>query len=350
MFYRANVVGEHWDAQRRPARPSRQLGFGSSCSVIAATRSTKAGSAEPATPDLRRITIDTVSRAQRRPARPSRQLRTTRSGTERMQRHAQRRPARPSRQLTQTQKRTQCKYGTLNEGRLGRAGNSSRRDRARCGSRTLNEGRLGRAGNSGTAGDMLLVDWIAQRRPARPSRQLRRRRAEAVPQRPTLNEGRLGRAGNSRGCRADRRGDIRRSTKAGSAEPATLDDASEARRIIRCRSTKAGSAEPATRSSLAAFHDAARRAQRRPARPSRQLPWVSSGSPRRQPALNEGRLGRAGNSPRKGRRRRLSASLNEGRLGRAGNSCGWADQTPQHWHAQRRPARPSRQLVRRRTT
>ncbi len=188
----------------------------------------------------------------------------------------------------------------LNEGRLGRAGNSLQMGTPWvCRDTSLNEGRLGRAGNSATCAALTVDPRRAQRRPARPSRQLvphgpavaardslrstkagsaepatrrgGRRRCSGC--RRPLNEGRLGRAGNSRGgVRGVPPGDQPRSTKAGSAEPATLESrhqvaesprtaqrrpARPSRQLVEDprfglvdagdRSTKAGSAEPATR-------------------------------------------------------------------------------------------------------
>ena len=226
--------------------------------------------------------------------------------------------------------------------------------------RALNEGRLGRAGNSTRdCCSPVLVRASApsaQRRPARPSRQLCRqhgklpRRGEC---RRTLNEGRLGRAGNSRAAPCRRPAPWGRSTKAGSAEPATLGVLVAAPFLAEQRSTKAGSAEPATQALTMESKTMARDAQRRPARPSRQL---VSPTLLRWPqihALNEGRLGRArqlrgrrrggGSALRAQRRparpsRQLSnaslldrswtSALNEGRLGRAGNSPGTRDRRP----------------------
>ena len=211
--------------------------------------------------------------------------------------------------------------------------------------RSLNEGRLGRAGNSSSQlakVTLLEVATFAQRRPARPSRQLyllepstqvqtrswrisaqRRpaRPSRQLPQATSLHHGPE---------------PSQRSTKAGSAEPAT-----PGRRPGRVysagvvgRSTKAGSAEPATPHE----RPMGRRgrvprscAQRRPARPSRQLCRLRTCGGMavrpRSTSLNEGRLGRAGNS-----RRSASPRL-----------CSLKCRGPL---AQRRPARPSRQLPR----
>ena len=202
---------------------------------------------------------------------------------------AQRRPARPSRQLLRCvptiggrARRTR----SLNEGRLGRAGNSLQdwsAVEAAAGRRTLNEGRLGRAGNSRNRcplprrpGDCARSTKAGSAEPAtRPEHFVSRADVAASG---ALNEGRLGRAGNSAGIRDLRVGVSnagQRSTKAGSAEPATLPvglrpptcmthitlnegrlgRAGNSSRVkagqfcrlsLDARSTKAGSAEPAT--------------------------------------------------------------------------------------------------------
>ena len=91
------------------------------------------------------------------------------------------------------------------------------------------------------------------------------------------------------------------------------------------------------------------RAQRRPALPGRQPGDTSRPSPRRCPCpLNEGRPFRAGNPcGATGRRCARQASLNEGRPFRAGNPGRPVRLALQRQCAQRRPALPGRQPLRR---
>ena len=274
-------------AQRRPARPSRQLWRGGQVLGRGPHRSTKAGSAEPAT-RLRNQPADC-------PPRP----RSTKAGS-----------AEPA--------TLGCRRRTRGIGRC-----------------SLNEGRLGRAGNSRSAvtdAECSSPVVVAQRRPARPSRQLlpaapagdlpgsaadgRSTKAGSAepathPSAPaarrapsSLNEGRLGRAGNSDPATPSPRLPLWRSTKAGSAEPATRQhDFMHAVDFVR-RSTKAGSAEPATR---IAAHGTASAKVVMPQDRSTKAGSAEPATPRvgseatvqtveRARSLNEGRLGRAGNS------------------------------------------------------
>ena len=216
----------------------------------------------------------------------------------------------------------------------------------------LNEGRLGRAGNSHRGTDVAPRCKVQERSTKAGSAEpatLDGRRC-GPPSLTTLNEGRLGLAGNSAVNEGRLVAHPRRSTKAGSAEPATLNEdvevavsrwsalnegrlgrAGNSGRFTRhrragrhlSRSTKAGSAEPATRvcCRLAKLGLIGRSsAQRRPARPSRQLLFdqpidlldcprstkAGSAEPATRIILNE--------------RRKHVQALNEGRLGRAGNS------------------------------
>ena len=371
-------------AQRRPARPSRQLPVALPAVMGGVDpRSTKAGSAEPATPDSAASSRNSTSIAQRRPARPSRQL--VHSGPIKvLPRHGsslnEGRLGRAGNSRCSRSGRGPLE--TLNEGRLGRAGNSPLGAVPRTCLPTLNEGRLGRAGNSRDPfeGDLVLVERSTKAgsaEPATPDLQLvhgRLRRGGA-----SLNEGRLGRAGNSRRGSAHvvvRMSSLTRSTKAGSAEPATLHACPPSGPPVS-ESAQRRPARPSRQLSrvVMSVSRASALAQRRPARPSRQLVLPDLGPlliplrstkagsaepatrpPRSRPAshptpLNEGRLGRAGNSNagqgREGAHEvrstkagsaepatqgaaprsavcRTRCSLNEGRLGRAGNS-------PQLW-------------------
>ena len=271
------MVPSRSHAQRRPARPSRQLVAEDVDALVPALRSTKAGSAEPATPLLTASAAVSAASAQRRPARPSRQLPQARSGT-------------------------RTPPATLNEGRLGRAGNSHphRRGRGHVQHRSTKAGsaepatpvqrlvpppvavpRSTKAGSAEPATQRDVEsgphgDEDAQRRPARPSRQLSEHHSHrARPRRKfhSLNEGRLGRAGNS--ARSASRSPPAASAQRRPARPSRQLSVGEAVQLHdQHRSTKAGSAEPATRTSTRA-----------------------GGAAGPEP-LNEGRLGRAGNSGR----------------------------------------------------
>ena len=184
----------------------------------------------------------------------------------------------------------------------------------------------------------------AQRRPARPGRQL----SPPMTCKPLADA---------------------RSTKAGPAGPATRLPFDEGLVAGGHRSTKAGPAGPATHAPRAVVIAVATSAQRRPARPGRQLgerePAVAVPGARSTKAGPAGpatpaALGPAGWAERERSTKAGPAgpatpptwpttatpptALNEGRPGRAGNSLSTVNVIGPPHHAQRRPARPGRQL------
>ena len=217
-------------AQRRPARPGRQLWISPSAAGLGDVRSTKAGPAGPATPVLPSSPCPERNRAQRRPARPGRQLGAAGSPT--------------------------AGASPLNEGRPGRAGNSSELQIAVS-------VRVQRSTKAGPAGPATLRTWrasvgrlsVAQRRPARPGRQLTAAWTRPSPVR--IAQRRPARPGRQlqprQGRPQQRQG---RSTKAGPAGPATLSPCGGGFVHEGMRSTKAGPAGPATRGGAAVFRGA----------------------------------------------------------------------------------------------
>ena len=287
-----------WLTPLNEGRPGRAGNSGSRRgSRCCLHRSTKAGPAGPATHDVERWRGRCYPTAQRRPARPGRQLEPYRLTPVRRY-TAQRRPARPGRQL-----RRGCRIGggccvPLNEGRPGRAGNSSP---------------TGRSPTRGT--------WSAQRRPARPGRQLEWAPSMTPP--PAHAQRRPARPGRQ------------------------LCDVRPARRVGCDRSTKAGPAGPATREPTChprkTTHPSLN--EGRPGRAGNSPLWRCGGSWSCPSTLNEGRPGRAGNSSFSMSPPCSSlATLNEGRPGRAGNSAKSGHVSHTSRNAQRRPARPGRQL------
>ena len=162
-------------AQRRPARPGRQL---------SATVS---------------VTVERFT-AQRRPARPGRQLTVTvgHAGSHARSR-AQRRPARPGRQLhgVDARRRRPDRRST----KAGPAGPATPGASwpVRTSAEPLNEGRPGRAGKlvayrqASRSPDS--TTYFAQRRPARPGRQLHLTRADKRQRAAELRSTKAGPAG-----------------------------------------------------------------------------------------------------------------------------------------------------------
>ena len=131
-------------------------------------------------------------------------------------------------------------------GPAGPATLPSRSEPIICGASTLNEGRPGRAGNSTPSRRTARLCGFAQRRPARPGRQLHIHLRLLGP--PLGRSTKAGPAGPATPARPfpPRGSRFLRSTKAGPAGPATREvSAPEAEERLR-RSTKAGPAGPAT--------------------------------------------------------------------------------------------------------
>ena len=265
-----------------------------------------------------------VGNAQRRPARPSRQLTIRGSHSFNVSAIAQRRPARPGRQLFILPFPVPSGAGSAQQ-RPARPGRQLeipvRFDRLGF-ARSTKAGPAGPA-TLGYSSPCSAHSQGAQRRPARPGRQLRAPNSNSSSSATPLNEGRPGRAGNS---------------------VAYVGWHGE----VALRSTKAGPAGPATPWWYAVDADGRWLAQRRPARPGRQLEsWLVGVFAREHHRSTK--AGPAGPATPSTwcRLRSKGSTLNEGRPGRAGNSA-WAGEVEQQLaHAQRRPARPGRQLPQR---